>query len=111
MRLQGCGIIGGQCNPPIDCTSMVENSKPAAYYVLAALKGFHAKINAAHENLQDTTIDNILALSQISTDFSAPASFNSLAAVAGLISSSLFLVGGVGGIAGVALTYASSSIA
>lgn len=51
-----------------------------------------------HEQLQDTAIENLLSLSEISADFSAPASFNTIATIAGLLSSSLFLIGGVAGL-------------
>lgn len=35
----GCGVIGGQCSPPLDCADMVEKGMGAHYWILKAVEG------------------------------------------------------------------------
>lgn len=70
------------------------------------MAAFQSKLNVAHEYLQDATIDTLMSLSDIGADFTAPESDNTLELFAGLISASLFVVGGVAGLASIGASFA-----
>lgn len=69
---------------------------------MQALQSYQNKLNIAHDYLQDATIDALLAVDQITTDFSAPKDPYGLEFWGGLISSAFFVGGGVVGLVGVA---------
>ncbi|KAK5175180.1 uncharacterized protein LTR77_000317 [Saxophila tyrrhenica] len=101
-NLGGCGQIGGNCVNTLKCEDMVAQGFAAHYWILQAVVGFHSKLQASHEALQDGTIDNMLSIAQITEDFSAPSSdgMNSLVLIASLLSASIFLAGSVTGVVG-----------
>ncbi|KAK3051185.1 hypothetical protein LTR09_007581 [Extremus antarcticus] len=67
--LGGCGIPGGECDPNIECEDFANRGFGELYWPLRALVGMHSKLNIAHEWLQDATIESILSLSEIASDF------------------------------------------
>lgn len=69
---------------------------------MQALQSYQNKLNIAHDYLQDATIDALLAVDQITSDFSAPKDPYGLEFWGGLISSAFFVGGGVVGLVGVA---------
>lgn len=86
-------MVDATCVPKIDCEEMTKNGHPDAFWVIKAVESLQSKINIAHGWLQDKVIEESLGLSDIAADFSAPASFNSMALLAGIISSSFFVFG------------------
>ena len=96
-----CGTIGASCTAPSNCNGMVTGGNAQAYWALQAVAGFQDHLNAAHEALQDDTIEKSLNIQQLVTDFSADQSYQPLGAttLATILGAAFFLLGGLAGAA------------
>lgn len=73
--LGGCGVIGSQFKPIIDCEDWASRGYGGHHRTIQALTGFHNKLNVDHEYLQDATLENFMSLSDIASDFTAPSNW------------------------------------
>ncbi|KAK3720009.1 hypothetical protein LTR37_004132 [Vermiconidia calcicola] len=109
--LGGCGVIGSGCAPDIDCEDWAGRGYGPHYWAIQGLVGMHDKLNVAHEYLQDETLENLMSLSEISTDFTAPSTWltdDDLYAVLGAV---FYMIGGAAGGLGLGAAAAGSAVA
>lgn len=65
----------------------------------------------AHEYLQDSTIDNLMALSEIASDFTAPSTWTTDDDMYAILGAIFYLVGGIAGFGGLGAARAGSAMA
>lgn len=101
----GCDPVPG----PEDCQRMASEGYAQTYWVLRAIAGFQAKLNVMNDYLVSNTLSTLLDIPQIADDFAPPEPPDDGAVLTALLSASLFVLGGVGGIAGVAASFAGAA--
>ena len=94
--MDSCGSLVG-CNQDLNCSQFFDKGRAGYYWILKGVEGLHDKFADIHDRFQSATIQNILLVDDMKTDFAEPPPTGGLAS---FISAAFVIGAGAVGVAG-----------